>query len=286
MKTCTIVLIPNSRSKCREFLITHRSIYISAFLFLLFISFFVFLIFSNVRIARSYESALIDKALLETYKNKAKKIDSLVATVSNMQEKVDKLTNVNSQLQTMVGVGSSDVAVGGSTSIDDFEDAYFLNKSKILTNLEAEIDDIMDEATKQSEISESLGQFFEEHTSLLSHLPTLRPVEGGWVSSYFGKRLDPFTKKPAFHYGLDISARRGTEILAPADGIVTFASYEGTYGLMLRIDHGNGFKTYYGHLQDFNVKIGQRISRGDVIAFLGRSGKTRATFALRNKIKW
>jgi murein DD-endopeptidase MepM/ murein hydrolase activator NlpD len=274
MKTYTIMLIPSSRAKYREFHLTQFTLFIICLLILASAGFFTFLIMNNVRISKSYEAAMVDKGLLKIYKQKAQRIDSLMETVNAMQEKVNNLTSVNNQLQTMVGVGSSDISVGGGSSIEDFEDAYLLNKSKLLSNLEVEIDDILDDATKQAEVSESIDGFFKEHTTMLSHLPTLKPVAGGWVSSYFGRRLDPFTKKNAYHSGLDISASRGSEIIAPADGIVTFASYQGTYGNMLRIDHGNGFKTYYGHLQDFNVRVGEKVSRGDVIAYLGRTGRT------------
>jgi len=274
MKTYTIMLIPNSRSSYREFHLTQKTVFVICFLFFVSVSLFSFLVYNNVKMTKSYESAKIDNDLLQAYKKKAEKIDFLLETVNSMQEKVAKLTNLNNQLQIMVGAGSSDLSVGGSSKINDFEDAYLLNKSKLLNNLEVEIDDILDEATKQSEISESLNGFFVEHTTLLSHLPTLKPVSGGWYSSYFGKRLDPFTKKPAYHSGLDISARSGTEIVAPADGIVTYASRNGTYGKMMRIDHGNGFMTYYGHLKDYKARVGSKVSRGDVIGYLGRTGRT------------
>jgi len=268
------MVIPSSRSKYREFHISQKTIFFTLTFISLFLITCTVLLINNINLQKKYTASKIDQNTLNSYREKAEKIDSLIANVNSMQNKVNKLTNLNNKLQTMVGVGGSDLSVGGSTKINDFEDAYFLNKSNLLTNLESEIDDILDEASKQSEVSESLDLFFKDHTSLLSHLPSLRPVKGGWISSYYGRRLDPFTKQPSYHYGLDISARTGTEIYAPADGIVTFAAWHGTYGKMLKIDHGNGFKTYFGHAKGFNVKVGQKVKRGDIIAFLGKTGRT------------
>jgi murein DD-endopeptidase MepM/ murein hydrolase activator NlpD len=107
-------------------------------------------------------------------------------------------------------------------------------------------------------------------------MPTLRPVDTGYMSSFFGMRRDPFTKKRTRHYGLDFSAPRGTSVKATAGGKVVYAGYYYTYGRYIVIDHGQGYETAYGHLHKINVKKGQRIAKGDLIGQVGSSGRSTA----------
>ncbi len=103
--------------------------------------------------------------------------------------------------------------------------------------------------------------------------PNLWPVEGQ-VTGSFGERIDPFNGEGAFHSGVDISSNYGHAIIAPADGVVTFADFMGGYGKALMIDHGHGISTRYGHLSGFAVSVGQRVHRGDVIGYVGLSGRS------------
>jgi murein DD-endopeptidase MepM/ murein hydrolase activator NlpD len=103
--------------------------------------------------------------------------------------------------------------------------------------------------------------------------PNLWPVEGQ-VTGSFGERIDPFNGEGAFHSGVDISANVGSAVIAPADGMVTFADFLGGYGRAVMIDHGHGISTRYGHLASFAVAAGQRIHRGDTIGYVGLSGRS------------
>ncbi len=103
--------------------------------------------------------------------------------------------------------------------------------------------------------------------------PNLWPVEGQ-VTGSFGERIDPFNGEGAFHSGVDISSAYGHPIIAPADGIVTFADFMGGYGKAIMVDHGHGISTRYGHLSGFAVTPGQQIHRGDTIGYIGSSGRS------------
>ena len=103
--------------------------------------------------------------------------------------------------------------------------------------------------------------------------PNLWPVEGQ-VTGSFGERIDPFNGEGAFHSGVDISSAYGHPIVAPADGVVTFTDVWGGYGKAIIIDHGNGISTRYGHLSGFAVTAGQAVRRGDVIGYVGASGRS------------
>ena len=106
------------------------------------------------------------------------------------------------------------------------------------------------------------------------HLPHGSPAPGRTVSSRFGTRRDPFTKRTAVHGGMDFRAPRGAKVVATASGVVTKASRNGGYGKMVEIDHGGGITTRYAHLSRINVKKGERIERGTVVGKVGSTGRS------------
>jgi murein DD-endopeptidase MepM/ murein hydrolase activator NlpD len=118
-----------------------------------------------------------------------------------------------------------------------------------------------------------LWEYFEGKNSVIEGTPELRPVPGPILSG-FGYRMGPFTGREEFHQGVDIPAPRGTKIKAPADGVVIFAGRRGGYGWLLVIDHGNNYKTVYGHLNAFDVEVGDRVRKGDYIGEVGNSGRS------------
>lgn len=111
--------------------------------------------------------------------------------------------------------------------------------------------------------------------ALASATPSIWPV-AGWLSSSYGNRRDPFTGGADFHPGLDISADYGQPVHATADGTVAVASPSGNYGNLVEIDHGFGIVTRYGHLSRFQATAGQQVHRGDVIGYVGSTGRSTA----------
>lgn len=107
----------------------------------------------------------------------------------------------------------------------------------------------------------------------LAAAPSVWPVEG-IVTGSFGERIDPFNGEGAFHTGVDISSPMGTPIIAPADGIVKATQYVNGYGRTVIIDHGHGISTLYGHLSGYSSTVGESVHRGDVIGFVGSSGRS------------
>lgn len=113
----------------------------------------------------------------------------------------------------------------------------------------------------------------DKRQALVSATPSMWPI-AGWISSGFGNRRDPFSGETAFHPGLDISADHGAPVHAPADGVVESAAYNGNYGNLITLDHGFGLLTRYGHLSRYAVYVGQQIRRGDVIGYVGSTGRS------------
>lgn len=107
----------------------------------------------------------------------------------------------------------------------------------------------------------------------MAEAPNLWPVEGR-ITGAFGEREDPFNGEGAFHRGIDISTGFGTPVHAPADGVVTFANQENGYGRLIQIEHAQGITTRYGHLSSFAVNEGQHVTRGQIIGYVGMSGRS------------
>jgi murein DD-endopeptidase MepM/ murein hydrolase activator NlpD len=123
---------------------------------------------------------------------------------------------------------------------------------------------------------ESIIGTLQERQERLDRMPSLSPVDPreSWLSSSFGIRTSPFTGKKQFHPGVDIAGSKGTPILAPAKGKVTFVGKNGSLGLCIEVDHNSSFRTTYGHLLKSSVKKGQQIQRGEIIGYMGDSGRS------------
>jgi murein DD-endopeptidase MepM/ murein hydrolase activator NlpD len=113
----------------------------------------------------------------------------------------------------------------------------------------------------------------ERRQALASATPSIWPI-AGWISSGYGNRRDPFNGSSDFHPGLDISGHHGQPIQAPADGVVETAALSGDYGNLVTINHGFGLATRYGHLSRFAVTPGQQVQRGQVIGYVGSTGRS------------
>ncbi|WP_350345055.1 peptidoglycan DD-metalloendopeptidase family protein [Proteinivorax tanatarense] len=152
----------------------------------------------------------------------------------------------------------------GATLIDRAHSSLvFLNNSlssnqEIMENM---VDDIKEEQRRQQEIEKRLA-----------HTPSIRPTTGR-VTSPFGYRRNPVTGGRQHHTGVDLANSAGTPILATANGVVASASYAGAYGNLIIIDHGYGYSTYYAHLSRISVRPGQTVGKGEVIGFMGRTGR-------------
>jgi murein DD-endopeptidase MepM/ murein hydrolase activator NlpD len=120
---------------------------------------------------------------------------------------------------------------------------------------------------------EQLLEQLEDKRVKLASMPSIWPARG-WLTSRFGPRVSPFTGRTQQHSGLDIASRRGTPIISPAEGRVSYVGRKGPLGNALVINHGFGVKTFYGHTEKIFVKPGQKVERGDQIASIGSSGRS------------
>ena len=115
---------------------------------------------------------------------------------------------------------------------------------------------------------------FHDAAQQIASTPSIRPSLSPWLSSSYGRRLDPITQRWMMHKGLDLAGSIGMPIFAPADGKVIWTGWRGGYGKTVVIDHGYGLQTHFAHLDAYHVDAGERVRRGDVIARMGNSGRS------------
>ena len=164
--------------------------------------------------------------------------------------------------------------VGGATPEDlDTNTAIRRDQSGLIRSMHDHVE-LLERASfsKEQDFSSLLDQL-NEKKNLLACTPSIRPAKG-WLSSTFGYRISPFTGRRELHAAYDIANREGTPIVAPANGVVTFTGKKALYGNLLVIDHGYGLVTRYGHLKSMEVKRGDRVKRGDVVAKMGNTGRS------------
>ncbi len=206
-------------------------------------------------------------------------VDDLAAA-SSLSSDIDKLEKRFASLSgTLDEWDKTDAA--GESLIDENSDVFLsysdLDSLAMKAEIQAMIDNLEMRAQETMRIQETFKETFGEDNGKLKSHPSIKPLQGGRVSDLFGKRRDPFLRRTRHHGGVDIAAPRGTEVYAPADGIVVYVQQKYTlnrgYGRFVRIDHGNGIVTLYGHLQKVTVKRGQKVKRWDIIGLVGDTGR-------------
>ncbi len=154
------------------------------------------------------------------------------------------------------------------------------DNSKLITESNKRLDILTRQIVVQSRSLDEIATLAEEKEELLAAIPAIQPVKNEdltRMASGYGYRTDPFTKARKFHYGMDFTAPRGTPVYASGDGVVSRADNTASgYGNHIRIDHGYGYESLYAHLYKYNVRAGQRVKRGDLIGFVGSTGRSEA----------
>ena len=167
--------------------------------------------------------------------------------------------------------GESDLSSAAVGSQSDLAGSRDLGQPELVAAVKEGIVWLAKEADVQEQTLQELSVAAEQKSSRWAATPSIWPVKG-WVTSGFGPRVSPFTEKPAWHDGLDIGAAANAPVQAPAQGRVTSVGFDPKLGNVVKLDHGFGIETLYGHLAKALVKEGQRVKRGDVVGLVGSSG--------------
>lgn len=199
-------------------------------------------------------------------------LDALAIQLGRMNAHVVRIDALGQRLTEMADLEDGEFdfetapPIGGPEETDYLVD---MDEAGLLGQLDALSSQLADRR-KQLGVLESV--LLTRNVSQAIH-PQGRPVQGGWISSYFGTRTDPFTGKTARHKGVDFAGKAGADIVAVGAGIVTYSGNRYGYGMMVEIDHGNGYITRYAHNSENTVNVGEEVSKGQVIGFIGSTGR-------------
>lgn len=201
------------------------------------------------------------------------KVNALALRVGQMNANVIRVNALGKRLTRMANINdgefdfSNPPALGGSDSTADGQPAQ-------IPNLTAMVDDLQNQLSSREQQLGVLENLILTRELNKQVYPEGRPVEDGWISSYFGRRADPFTGYSAVHKGLDFAGPEGTKIISVAAGLVTFAGDRAGFGEMVEINHGNGLATRYCHNEKVLVKQGDMVRKGQEIALMGSTGRS------------
>jgi len=206
----------------------------------------------------------------------------LAEKVGQLEGELSKLRDLDRRLRAAIGLDKGEahsqpaaVAQGGADTVsrNALVDALKQRTGRLVDWVNRDLSTLGQEISSRERSLRELKAFIEEKASVLAATPTILPVKG-LITAGYGYRKSPFTGQKEFHEGLDIAAPYGSQIVATADGIVTFAGPLAAYGNVVFVDHGHGFSTFYGHCSSYRVREGQRVRRGEVIAYIGTTGRT------------
>ena len=142
-----------------------------------------------------------------------------------------------------------------------------------VSDTQASVTALLQATQAREESVDEILKYVRNRRTRMDSRPRDWPVHG-WITSPYGKRVDPVSGRAGFHTGVDIANDTGTPVRCTADGRVAFAGWEGGYGKLVVVDHGNGFQTYYGHLSEIKTSAGAELQRGDEVGLMGATGNT------------
>ncbi len=261
----TIIFVPHARAKFRKLRVSHRSLFSAVSLItssLCLSTFFSFQYFASI--SQTHELSKLKREnhdLQQANEQFSESVSTLRGQLKSVEEKTRKLAiiaGINTLDETNRG------GVGGVRQTDE----------KQMAGLQEDDLDTMSFRSRRLESHLSiLEERLVEQSKILSCTPSIAPIRG-ILTDGFGGRSDPFTGNAASHQAIDISSASGQPIRSPADGIVVKAEWANGYGNVIYVSHGYGYSTRYGHLSGYNVRPGQKVKRGDVIGFVGSTGRS------------
>lgn len=235
---------------------------------------------------------LLNVPFFETPKDKiqAREIDNLKLQYENLERKMELAEEVLADIEQRdnnlyrVYFNTSPIPEeqrkAGFGGVNRYRALEGYNNSELVINTTKRLDILSKELVIQSKSLDEIAKLAKDKEKLLASIPAIQPVKNEdlrQMASGFGYRSDPFTKIRKFHAGMDFTAKTGTPVYATGDGVVARADATASgYGNHIVIRHGFGYETLYGHLSRYKAKAGQRVKRGDVIGYVGSTGRSQA----------
>ena len=205
-----------------------------------------------------------------------KRIDDAIAALENVEERDNAIYRLYFEANPI----PDEQRRAGFGGINRYKKYEGFDNSQLIAETNKRLDILEKALVVQSKSLDEIAKLAEDKEKFLEAIPAIQPVKNvslTRVASGYGFRTDPFTKVRKFHFGMDFTAPRGTPVYATGDGIVKRADNSATgYGKHIRIDHGFGYVSLYAHLFKYNVRVNQRVKRGDLIGFVGSTGRSEA----------
>lgn len=205
-----------------------------------------------------------------------KKMDQIQNVLANVEDRDNNIYRLYFEANPI----PEEQRKAGFGGINRYRNLEGFDNSKLIIETNKRMDILSKQIVVQSKSLDEIAVLAREKEDLLAAIPAIQPVKNEnlkKIASGYGWRSDPFTKVRKFHYGMDFSSPRGTPVYATGDGRVERADNRSTgYGNHIRIDHGYGYTSLYAHLYKYNVRVGQKVQRGDVIGFVGSTGRSEA----------
>lgn len=244
-------------------------------MFALVSGFILHLIFSSGAVPQDQKSTSTESlyALQKIRHDQSPQVFALTMKLAELQSQVLRLNALGERLADDANIPENEFNFqaappsGGPMMPTDGLDK---NVDELLIELNQLKDQLVNEE-KQLKMLESLS--LGHHIVDSSYLSG-RPISKGWLSSYYGTRKDPFTGRPAMHKGVDFAGKEGTNVIATGSGVVSWAGERYGYGQLIEINHGDGFKTRYGHNKSLLVSVGDVVTKGQAIASMGSTGRS------------
>jgi murein DD-endopeptidase MepM/ murein hydrolase activator NlpD len=211
--------------------------------------------------------------IAEARHNAQADIDALTLRIGKLQAQMLRLNALGERLVDQGGLDKGEFdfdavpAVGGPGEAVDVQSVPLADFLSMLDTLDSEMQD----RGQKLSVLESLLMSRSLHERVM---PSGEPIAEGWLSSRYGKRNDPFTGKQDFHKGLDFAGKKGSEVIAVGDGVVSWEGKRSGFGNLIEVNHGNGYTTRYGHNQRHLVKVGDKVKKGQQIALMGSTGRS------------
>jgi murein DD-endopeptidase MepM/ murein hydrolase activator NlpD len=270
----TLMIIPNRKSGVKK--ISVPKVFIRNILIA-----FVLIILVTLYVIYDYASIKRDRAELARLraqtKEQTQQFRDLAMKVDEFSGRMEELRQVDKKIRALAYETSKDkklqIGIGGSDKETRIKDLLDRDHDKLITGMRNSIEKLNEDANTREKSFNELMAFLHEQKSILASTPSIWPVTG-WVTSGFGARQSPFSSGVEFHKGLDISTRFGKEVVAPADGLVIISTFDPQDGNFIKIDHGHGLASGFAHLSRMAVKHGTRVKRGQIIGYVGDTGRS------------
>lgn len=219
------------------------------------------------------ELRIENSRLLAQYNVLSHRLDEALGVMSDIQQRDDNLYRVVLQADPIADA----VRMAGYGGTNRYEELMDMANSDLVINTTQKMDMLDRQLYIQSQSFDEVVALCKEHDDMLRCIPAIQPVSNKdlkQTASGYGVRIDPIYKTSKFHEGMDFSANIGTPIYATGNGTVTKAGWQSGYGRVVVINHGYGFETLYAHMNKINVRVGQKVNRGETIGEVGNSGKS------------